>query len=199
MKLRQASIYFIGLISIALLAIFLRSAVKTWIILPLVRVFWILQGYYGAFPQAAFWLISLGFGVLIATLSIRLPAWELRRKKNHLNYLPGSVREMAFWIRRSYRGIYPKWYIAHLLAELALDIQDRRGTHLKQEPLFSDPNLNSPPGVGEYLDAALSTSYTDYKRPRKFRPQEPTPFDHDLETIIKYLESLMEIEHDQHS
>jgi hypothetical protein len=113
--------------------------------------------------------------------------------------LTGSIREISFWIQRCNSGVFPKWHVAHLLAELALDILDRRRTRQKNTKLLTDPDWVPPAGVKNYLEAALTTNYTDYPRPKRFMPVPSTPFDQDLEPVLDYLESLLESEHDNHS
>jgi hypothetical protein len=199
MKTRVYIFLALALIAAALLSFPLRGAVQEWIILPLARFVWLLKGYYGAFPQAAYWVVALGIAVMVAILSFRLPDWDRQRQHEQWKPLPGSVREMSFWIQRAKGGLFPKWHIAHLLAELALDILDRRGTRQKHAQLLTGPDWNPPPEVQKYLDAAITTNYTDYPKPKRFSLLPPTPFDQDLEPVIKYLESLLESEHDHHS
>jgi hypothetical protein len=187
------------LVGVALLAFLLRGAVREWVILPLARFFWLVRGYYGAFPQAEYWLVALAVAVVVAFFALRLPQWEIRRHQEQGSSMPGSVREMAFWIKRSSGGIYPKWHVAHLLAELALDILDRRGTHQKGARLVDEPDWNPPLEVKKYLDAGLFTSSSQFKRPRRYGPPMATPFDQDLEPVIQYLESLLESENDHNS
>ena len=199
MKTRNAIFPALALIAVALLAFLLRGAVQEWVIIPLARFIWLVKGYYGAFPQAAYWVVALGIAALVAILGFRFPDWERRRRHEQWKPLPGSVREMSFWIQRGKGGIFPKWHIAHLLAELALDILDRRGTRQKHAQLLTGPDWAPPAEVRNYLDAALTTNYTDYPKRKRFGPLPPTPFDQDLEPVIKYLESLLESEHDYHS
>jgi hypothetical protein len=188
-----------ALVSVALLAYLLRGVVQSWVILPLARFFWLVKGYYGAFPQASYWAATLGISALVAFLSLRLPEWESRQKMEHGIPSPGSVQEMSFWIMRGSGGIYPKWHVAHLLAELALDILDRRGTRQKNARLVPGPDWAPPQDIRTYLDAGLTTSYTQYPKQKRYGHLPPTPFDQDLEPVIKYLESLMESEHDHNS
>jgi len=199
MKIKAAIFISLGLILTALLALLLRGAVQSWIILPVAKFFWLVKGFYGAFPQAAYWVVALGIAMLVALLSFRLQDWEPRPPHERWKHLPGSVREMSFWIQRAKGGIYPKWHVAHLLADLALDILDRRGIRQKHGHLITGPDWNPPAEVKNYLDVALSGSYSDYPRAKRFSPQTLTPFDQDLEPVIKYLESLLESEYDHHS
>ena len=199
MKTREIIFLALVLLVVALLAFLLRGVVQDAIIIPLARFFWLVKGYYGAFPQAAYWVLALAIAALITLLGFRLPDRERREKQDQSRPLPGSVQEMAFWIQRSKGGIFPKWHVAHLLAELALDVLDRRGTRQKNVRLVTGPDWNPPADVKEYLDSALTTSYTDYPKPKRFGPLPPTPFDQDLEPVIDYIESLLESEHDDHS
>ncbi len=199
MRSRNYLFIFLGLIVVALLAFILRGVVHDWVVIPLARLFWVINGYYGAFPQAAYWGIALFVAAVLVLLGLRLPNWERPHLPGTWKPSPGSVREMSFWIQRSRQGVFPKWHLAHLLAELALDILNRRRSRQKDARLLHDPDWSPPPGVREYLDAALSTNYTDYPRPVRFRHVPPTPFDRDLGPVVEYLESLLENENDNNS
>jgi hypothetical protein len=200
-KMKSRYYLFLPLILVVafLLAFLLRGTVKALIIIPLAKVAWLVKGYYGVIPQAAYWLAALGIALIIAILSLQLPDWEIRHRQGHRRLLPGTVREMTFWIQREKAGIFTRWHIAHLLAELALAILDRHGTEAKYARVLAGPDWNPPTSVKNYLDAALSTNYADYPKPRRFESRQLTPFDQDLESVIKYLESLLESEHDYHS
>jgi hypothetical protein len=199
--MRSRIFFFIAMLVLitALLAFFLRGAIQDWIIIPLAKFIWLVKGYYGAFPQALYWMVGLVVAAMIAILGLRLPDWEKKHSQEIWRPLPGSVREMAFWIQRAKEDLFPKWHTAHLLAELALDILDRRGIRKKKAPMIDGPDWNPPPEVQKYLDAALTTNYTDYPKPGRFSSSPPTPFDQDLEPVIKYLESLLENENDHNS
>jgi hypothetical protein len=198
----RSRVYFFiasGLIAVGLIAFFLREVVQDWVVIPLARLFWLIKGYYGAFPQATYWGIALIVAAVLVLLWLRLPDFERPHQPEQWKPSPGSVREMAFWIQRSKEGIFPKWHLAHLLAELALDILNRRRTRQKDAGFLDDPDWSPPPNVKKYLDAVLSTNYTDYPRQTRFRQDPPTPFDQDLDPVVEYLESLLEIENDNNS
>lgn len=199
MKSRQYFFIISVLIVVAALAFLLRGVVQDWIIIPLARFFWLVKGYYGAFSQDVYWVVALVIAAVIAILGLRLPDWERPPQHEGWKPLPGSVREMNFWLQRSKDGVFPKWHIAHLLGELALDILDRRGARPKNTPMLTGPHSTPPVDVKNYLDAALTTNYTDYPKPKRFGPLPPTPFDQDLEPVIEYLESLLENENDNNS
>jgi hypothetical protein len=199
MKTREIYLPALLIVGTIFLAFLLRGMVQDWVILPLGKLFWLMKGYYGAFPQSAYWLLALATAILIALLSLRIPVWKSRRERRNDATLPGSVREMSFWLQRSKGGIYPKWHVAHLLGELALDILDRSGTRQRHMRRLAGVDWAPPREVRNYLDAALTTNYSDYPKPKRFHPLPPTPFDQDLDPVISYLESLLEDEHDHHS
>ncbi|MCX6035644.1 MAG: hypothetical protein NTV38_11815, partial [Chloroflexi bacterium] len=78
MKTRDYFFLALALIAAALMAILLRGVVKEWIILPLAKFIWLVKGYYGAFPQSAYWLVALGLAVPIAILGFRFSDLEER-------------------------------------------------------------------------------------------------------------------------
>lgn len=200
-EMKKRLIIFIpaALLVFAVLAIPLRGAVHDRILIPLARFFWLVKGYYGTLPQFAYWIAALGIAFLIVLLTVHIPGWEKRGQAPRAGLKPGSVSEMAFWIRRSKANLFPKWHISQLLAGIALEVlEDRR---VKQAPARSLKGFNwtPPEEVKNYLESALSTNYSDLPKPGPFRRNPPTPFDQDLDPVIDYLESLMENENDHNS
>lgn len=199
MKAKNAILLALVLVGATLLAFVLRGAVKAGIILPLARFAWLIKGYYGAFPQAVYWVIAILAAVLLVAIHLRLPELEIRHRNKKWKSSPGHVQELSFWIQRGENGFYSKWHIAHLLAELALDILDQRGKREKHILRIMGPDWSPSEDVEKYLDAALNTNFTDYPRPKRFFQKPLTPFDLDIETVVRYLESLMESKNDNHS
>ena len=198
MKGRYAIYTVLGLAGVTLLAWLLRGAAQTLIIVPLARFAWLVKGYYGAFPQAAYWVIALIAAGILSFFTLRLPEIGKSQHDKGWTPLPGPVRDLSFWIQRSRDGIFPKWHVAHLLAGLALEILNKQGMREKTGRQIKDPDWIPPAEVGKYINAGLSNNFTDIQRPRRFGRQPATPFDQDLEPIIEYLESLLENDHDPH-
>jgi len=112
----------------------------------------------------------------------------------------GEVQQVSFWLTRSRRGIFSRWHVANLLANIALDILSRRTSTGRGGLHLAGPGWDPPAGVQGYLEAGLRTTYADYPRPGLFSNEPQTPFDSDPEPIVDYLESLLEDDHDhQHS
>ena len=199
MKVKYAILLFPLLIGATLLAYLLRGVVKAGIILPLARLAWLIKGYYGIFPQTVYWVMAIVAAILLVAIRFRLPVWEKRHGDEKWKSTPGHVQELSFWILRGENGFYPKWQVAHLLAELALDLLDLRGKHEKHILRIKGPDSAPSEQVEKYLDAALNTNFTDYPRPKRFFRRPSTPFDLDIETVIRYLESLVESKNDNHS
>ncbi len=199
MRSKFLPILLVGLAGLIVLAFLLSGLVKSVIILPAARLFWWLTGYYHALPQSAYWVMALIIAAFLIFISLRLPVLESHRKDARLRSLPGPVKDISFWIQRSKTGLYPRWHIARLLAEMALELLDLRGNRDPHVLQPMGPDGSPPEGVRKYIDAALTTNFTDYPRPKRFRSLPPTPFDGDLEPVVRYLESLVESEHDTDS
>jgi hypothetical protein len=198
MKLKQWIFLGLGLIAAGLLAFPLRNMIQTTVILPLAKLIWLVKGYYKASSQAVYWIVALVVAGMIAVLSVRIPDWEDWRGRHEKKPLPGPVEELAFWLQKDRSGIFPKWYVARLLADLALNLLDRKSTE-RAERQLAGTGWNPPSEVQNYLEAALKTSYTEYQRTGRAGKQSPTPFDLNLEPVIEYLESMLENENDHHS
>ena len=177
------------------LAFYLREAVTDLIVLPLAYVLWLLNMLYRAIPQPIVWLVLVAImlyvisSILLKNVSLR----GLRSQKTELTN--GPVKELAGILTRESRGVYFKWQVARTLSELALDLQQLR-THDPARQLDIH-NETIPPDVHRYLDAGLNTSFSDYPVAGPFQSVQKTPFDADLEPVLAYLESQMEMEDDR--
>jgi len=196
MKPRQIIFLCLGLVGILALAFLLRDAAKSLVIIPLAKLFWYVKGYYGVFPQAGYWVIALGVGILIVLANIPLGIESSRSRGGAGTESLDPVENLAFWLQRSKGGVFPKWHIARLLAEIAVQLLERREAGEKSISRLSDLDWKPPAAVERYLDAALKTNYTDYPRTRRLGQQPVTPFDQDVEPVVDYLESLLESEND---
>ena len=183
-----------------LLAFLLRSTVQEWVILPLAKLIWRLGILYRGIPQVVYWVILL---VIITSLTIGIffsAKLEWGSAVGGSHFRSGDIQQMAFWLRRSRRGILSRWHVANQLANIALDILARQTGSTKHDQRLEGPGWDAPKEVQDYLKAALTTTYADYPSQGLFSGAPPTPFDHDPEPIVAYLESLLEDNHDhQHS
>lgn len=185
---------------VLLLAFLLRAAVFEWIILPLAQLFWWLRVLYRAIPQLVYWviLVVVLIYLTISTFVVHLP--EIQKTRHSGGFRIGEVQQVSFWLTRSRRGIFSRWHLANLLANLALDILSRRTSTGKSGLRLAGPGWDPPAQVQGYLEAGLTTTYADYPRPGIFSNEPHTPLDADPEPIVDYLESLLEDDHGhQHS
>lgn len=185
------------LVGIGLLAYPLRSLGQAGVILPLARLAWLIKGYYGAFPQAIYWVVALIAAFLIAAASLPVMIWNRPPAQPDQHRLNGPVQEIRFWLRRMKKGLYPRWHVARRLADLSLNILDLHGRNRASERTLAGPDWNPPQAVQDFLQAALSTSHADFVQPKRIAAERSTPFDQDLETVLDYLESYLEMEHER--
>jgi hypothetical protein len=200
MKSRRTFALIAASAGVLVLAFLLRAAVYEGVILPLAQLFWWLRVLYRAVPQVVYWVILIVVLVylVISTFALHLP--EIQRSGNSGGLRVGKVQQVSFWLTRSRRGIFSRWQVANLLANIALDILSSRSSSGRRGLRLAGAGWDPPPQVQGYLETALKTTYADYPRPGVFSGEPHTPLDSDPEPIVDYLESLMEDGHDhQHS
>ena len=189
-----------GLAALAALviAILLRDVVEQVVVRPILYLLWILSLIYRFIPQPVLWLlVVLGMAYLVLIRlagNIKLTGRGLRSA----NPVYGPVDELARRIERKDGGIYFKWQIAHILGQIAADLQELR-LHNRSRKLELE-QTDTPPQVLRYIEAGLYTSFSDYPIPGWLplllnnQPARPTPFDLELDPVIEFLESEMESE-----
>jgi hypothetical protein len=197
-----------AILAASVIAIFLRDAVEMLIIRPAAYILWWLGIIYRFIPQPALWFLVV-LAMLYLTVESIAGKFEMPFQKNEKRKaMLGPVAELASQIERKSGGVYFKWQVARILGDIAVDLQSlhqperRRKLDFDKNPAFID--------VYHYLDAGLNKSFSDYPLdrgyllfgkialpdwlplPERFRSLPSTPFDIDIEPVIRYLESQME-------
>ncbi|MBN2387916.1 MAG: hypothetical protein JXB85_12935 [Anaerolineales bacterium] len=194
MKRRWLWVALPGLAVLVLLANALRGTVGAVIILPLARLFWLVRGYYGSLQQSSYWILLMMAVTMIGLFSFRLFDWGLGPRSGKADPDQGEVQQLAFWIARARHGVYPRWRVARILADLALDILERKGGPARHDQLLTGSGWDPPQEIQEYLEAALRLSPAHFSR--YVTSSESVHLDQDIDLVIAYLESLMENSHD---
>ena len=194
---RRALILVAALVGVLLLALPLRTIVDRWVILPLAQGIWWLGVFYHAIPQFVLWVLLLVFLTIftLRALIIHLP--ELRPSDRSGGFRTGEVQQVSFWLKRGRSGIFSRWHVANLLANLALDILTHRAGTGRVAARLTGPGWDPPEAVQHFLEAGLTTTYADYPPRRRFSASPPTPLDSDPALAVDYLESLLEVDHDR--
>jgi len=195
-KRRQVFWLTLGLLSAFALAVFLRTLVQTYIILPFTKFLWNLVILYHFFPQVDYWFLLIGVLVVITVASLS-PSRPNGKKKDESNYHKrGNVERIAFWIERSKRSVYSRWHVAHMLAETGLKILEYRERRCIPDRTLAGKDWDPPPPVQDYLQNALKTTYCDYSHRRPLFGHPKIPFDQELRDIVEFLESQLEDGHE---
>jgi hypothetical protein len=185
----RRQILFASIILLAILFAFpLRGFVYYNLITPFSFIWFYLVYFYHVIPQQFYWFIILLVAAYIALGG--LLGKPFRRKKKTLvkRQVRGSVESLASWINDSRRGVYSRWRVARSLALMASSILELRGGKSGRIKVLKGKEWNPPPDVQNYLEAGLNGSFADY--PLSARK---TPFDVDLENIVAFLESQLEM------
>jgi hypothetical protein len=176
------------------LAFVLTGAARDLIILPLTKFFWMLKGVYGSVHDAEIWIGVLVVLAIILLFVLLRAEWGEKEVTEERQIYPGDVQQLSFWIDRGRKGAYSRWHLARRMADVALEILESRGANAKATRQLSGPGWNPPPKVQKYLETALRTTYADYAR--KSATASESSLDTDVQSVIDYLESLLESDND---
>jgi hypothetical protein len=188
---RQVAVIMILFLLAALIAFPLRSVVYYYIMAPLSFIWFYLVYYYHIIPQQFYWILVLLAAGYIALGGLLENSFNRKRPQLIRNNPRGPVEALTSWINDSRRGVYSRWRVARALGLLAVEILELRGSKSGRKKILNAKDWNPPPGVQEYLDAGLNSSFADYPRSRK-----KTPFDINIEKVVAYLESQLEMNRD---
>lgn len=178
---------------ISILSILLSGVVQNLVILPVIKFFWILKGYYGSIHQAIIWGMIIVGVVIIASINLHGGNITFHHPKEHHSRLPGEVNQMAFWIRSAKRSAYSRWYLARTCADLAMELLRSRGENVERAGNIKGPGWNPPGNTREYLEIALHSTPATFAR---LFTADQAREDPDPKEIIKYFESYLEDSYD---
>ena len=183
---------------VILLAFPMREVANTVILLPLAYLLWLLNRLYLSLDQAVWWIVLAVVLLFILAFSL-LP--EIKPNKKLIPYHrneKGRVEVLAHALRRSNRGIYFKWLVANRLGKLAFQLliqRDHGRPRTVFEPLAGE-GWDPTPETQLYLEKGLRGSFAEFPNTHwgTFTPPEKTPLDHDVHTVVSFLESKIESE-----
>jgi hypothetical protein len=171
------------------LAFPLRGYVYDLIIAPLSFIWFYLVYYYHVIPQQFYWLIILLVAAYIALGGLLENPVRRKRKSLFKRTSKGQVETLAAWISDSRRGVYSRWRVARSLGLLATSLLEMRGIkQTSRTKSLKGKDWNPPAEVQTYLETGLNGSFADFPITAR-----KTPFDVDVENVVAYLESQLEI------
>jgi hypothetical protein len=195
MKSRRNVLVLLVLLIVALMAFFLQDAIQRFLVMPLAYLWWMIKTYFGVIPQVILWILLMA--LVVVMLISNLLSWISFGKQYQQVSRPaqGSLATLANWISNPGKGNYYKWVVANRLGKLGIDLD----VNLEKRDIPDLPDLvtvtDQLPSelVKRYLKAGLEESFVDYPLPPlPFLRRKVTPFDLDVEQVVKYLESKME-------
>jgi hypothetical protein len=181
---------FSGLFGLAaLLAWLISGYVRQNLILPGLEFAWLAQNYFAMIPQA--WLWNLALVLVFAVALFSLSAKRFGRLSGWIRRQPTRSRghELAFWLKRVNDGAYQRWYVAHHLAHLAIDILRARGVQIERGDALAGPGWDPPEHIQKYLQAAMYSSPATFGRAARAAGVEKDP---SPEAVVAYFETYVE-------
>lgn len=179
----------LALAAAALLAWLISGYIQQSLILPTLEFAWLARNYLGIIPHewfwslvlaAVFWLAAWGLGVtriVVPTAQARQPGGQ------------AQGRELAFWLERVNNGPYQRWFVAHHLASLAIDMLRARGAQIQRGSRLAGPGWNPPEDIQKYLEAAMYSSPTTFGPAAKSAGLQTDP---PIQAVIEYLETYID-------
>jgi Ca2+/Na+ antiporter len=186
-----------GVVIIALILAFpLQDVIRKTVVVPLAYLWWALGVLYQSIPQVVIWILLI---VLIALML--MGSFASDRKRNppddpKVKPPPGQVQGLTKNLVKMRRSTYYKWKVANQLGRLARDFLILRGDRASTKDLSPLTGRDWQPSepIDAYLDTGLHGSFADFpNQPWSFRRPEPTPLDIDVEEVVKFLESQINV------
>jgi hypothetical protein len=175
----------------ALIAFPLRGVIYSYIVAPLSLLWFYLVYYYHVIPQQFYWFLILLAAAYISLGGLLEKPFRRRQLQPSRPRKNGPVEVMAAWISNSNRGVYSRWKVARTLGVLAVNILELRGDRSNRIKVIKGRDWNPPPEIQDYLEAGLMGSYADYPLSKR-----KTPLNLDVEKVVEYLESQLEMNRD---
>lgn len=199
MSKRRIVLLVVVLALAALLAFFLRDVLSALIVPPLGELLFLLRNYYHSLEQSSYWPLVLAIVLVLGVSSLRIAAWDFRMARERKTELHNEVYLMSFWLERiTHQGRfvdspYPRWYVARTLANLAVEILNRRGGSEVRGGELRGSGWAPPPETQKYLEIALRSTPATFGRMLEAASLTNVP---DVESVIQYLESFVENNND---
>ncbi|MBN1667818.1 MAG: hypothetical protein JW862_12045 [Anaerolineales bacterium] len=193
----QRWLFVVGVLALAaVLALVFQYLVYDLVITPLAYTWWLVKGFLQVVPELAYW-----WALVTMLLLAALRATFRRMGPEKMSGKPaaeqsGPVEQLAYHLERVGQGNYFKWFVAHRLGELAREILKRRTVNdVPPQHDLAGPEWSPPPAVQRYLETGLHTSFIQLPRRRFWFWKRPakTPLDIQIDPVIDYLESQMEM------
>jgi hypothetical protein len=195
MKSRRYLLAILVTLIVALMAFLLQDVIHRFVVMPLAYLWWMVQTYVSVIPQVFLWILLLA--IMVMMVITNMLSWiSFARQFQQISKAAQSPLEiLAHWISNPGKGNYYRWMVANRLGKLGVDLD----VHLENRE--NEGLLDEVDGAGQmpselvqrYLKAGLEESFVDYPLPPlPFLRRKVTPFDLDVEPVVKFLEAKME-------
>ncbi|MGE5462420.1 MAG: hypothetical protein ACM3PS_03640 [Syntrophothermus sp.] len=185
-----------GIILIAaILAIPMRDAIFSVIVVPVAFVGWEMGLLYRMLPQALLWWVLLVVVFFMLVFSALPPLRPVRREVLKPKPRHGQVEDLSIWMGRAKGGVYFKWLVANRLGKLAYQILLLRESGRPRSvftPLVGE-DWKPSKELQSYLETGLHGSFSDFSNARGLLSVQPkTPLDFEVKEAVDFLESQVE-------
>ena len=185
-------------VTVTVFSVFLfREIVHYLIIRPVLFAIYWSRIIYETLPQQWWWslILVVFFFIAIRSLTRRKQSTSIVPDQNHIQRSP--LEKWTDRFEKSARGGYFKWYLAHEISTLALDILANMERVPKETAakLFAEGKFNLPADVHEYiktgLDARISFQISELEKRFYFLGRRSI-LNLEAEDMIEFLEHKVE-------
>jgi len=138
---------------ILFMAVFLRHFVKEWVVIPLIRLIWIVEGM----PQDLLWFLFIGVIIFFAYKTIN--KWKLSWNDNRYarNFSQGHLDDLIHLVRQSHRSDYFLEKMTRHLSELTIETLScrERLTPAEVKKNLYTGSLPLPKDISDFLRSVL--------------------------------------------
>jgi len=185
----------------------LEDFTRQVLLVELLRIAWSVRILFEMLPQVPFWFLFL---VVVAVLAVRslLVQRPQGRPASRVEREPmGQLTVLAGQVRRGAQSAYFRWTLARHLQDLILEALAHRHRLTADEVRrrLQDGELALPPEVEAYLHGGQAPIYalpagllSGLRARLSWRDRAPT-VDPELERMVQFLESQLEVQHEHRS
>ena len=189
------------LVLAVILALVLTPIVRLVLATPIVEYLFLIRIFLDSLPQIYLWIAGILLFLWIAFRSVGRLLIRTSAEAMHHRQYQNRVDQWNHWLTLQRKGKYSRWLLMNRLSKLAIQIiahtQRESQKKLRQSLLSNESDL--PQSIQSYLRQGIRPLAVDTKQKRtiRFRRLEMDVWRIEPETIVRYLESLLEAKHDE--
>jgi hypothetical protein len=181
----------------------LKDMAQQFFAIEILRLAWTVRILFESLPQTRLWAAFLAVALFLAARSLIEHRTPRQQEPDLETEQLGQVAVVTGWIQRSWSLAYSRRSLARSMRALTLEVlaYQHRSTPEQIRQELRTGRLEVPPEIQAYLDLGRSPVYTPPTsllarfRRRLWSSVRAPQVDPELERVVHFLESQLEIDH----